>query len=259
MSIFAGIKSTMAQLATAGPWRSVMIPIGIDRPSCPYCGHDFGKMPQRKASCSACNKVYYSRKRPTDDVKVLLTEQEAVEHDDQCALLECVHEARIPDSTLNGIVSDLNRELGRTPSTSELLIRQLQNQAEGYASEWKWGLYRNARLRTGDAVLRQRNFIEALSIFLEVCLLDLNGPRNCASSDPKLRKKYPAFEPSRASLPPAIVGRVTDAALPLRLTTDDVELRFKTLGASVAKRLGLPKRIDQAWTELRGAISLDTK
>jgi len=50
--------------------------VGIDRPECPYCHQIFPKMPQRKTKCPYCKIFFYSRTRPSDQKKVLVTEEQ---------------------------------------------------------------------------------------------------------------------------------------------------------------------------------------
>src|SRR5450755_2680739 len=100
--VFAGLsRPTSVSVPDAkpmSPWRTLLTPLGVTAPACPYCGHAFDKMPQRKRACPSCQKPIYSRKRPLDGVKVLLTEQQAKEGEGQDALLGLVQE-----STLGGV------------------------------------------------------------------------------------------------------------------------------------------------------------
>jgi hypothetical protein len=50
---------------------------------CPYCSVELEKYPQRKTTCKSCGKPIYSKKRPLDNEKVLLREDEiaALEND----------------------------------------------------------------------------------------------------------------------------------------------------------------------------------
>lgn len=43
---------------------------------CPHCGVELNKFPQAKTKCKDCNNYIYSRKRPYEDKKVLLKENE---------------------------------------------------------------------------------------------------------------------------------------------------------------------------------------
>jgi hypothetical protein len=50
--------------------------IGNTDPICPYCNYKFDKMPQKKKKCPNCNNFIRSRKRPFDNKKVLLKEDQ---------------------------------------------------------------------------------------------------------------------------------------------------------------------------------------
>jgi hypothetical protein len=53
--------------------------IGNTEPICPYCNYQFKKFPQKKTKCPNCNNFVRSRKRPFDDKKVLLKEEQMTE------------------------------------------------------------------------------------------------------------------------------------------------------------------------------------
>lgn len=50
--------------------------LGNTTPNCPYCEHVFEKMPARKRKCPSCKKTFYSRIRPIDNQKSLLTKND---------------------------------------------------------------------------------------------------------------------------------------------------------------------------------------
>lgn len=53
-----------------------LLSIGSTELKCPYCSAEFEKLPIRAAKCKQCGQKYYSRKRPLDDERVLLREDE---------------------------------------------------------------------------------------------------------------------------------------------------------------------------------------
>ena len=53
--------------------------IGNTEPICPYCNYQFKKFPLKKTKCPNCNNFVRSRKRPLDNKKVLLKEEQMAE------------------------------------------------------------------------------------------------------------------------------------------------------------------------------------
>jgi len=58
-------------------------PIGNSEPICPYCNFNLEKMPGRKNACPNCNKPILVRTSLYDNAKVLVTEKQAEEIEEQ--------------------------------------------------------------------------------------------------------------------------------------------------------------------------------
>jgi len=239
-------------------WRSVIRPVGTAEPHCPYCGHAFEKMPGRKRDCPSCRGTFYSRKRPSDGLKVLLTEADAAEVEGQSALLTLVQENDPSASSAETIFRQLSASLGRAPNAEDLVAAYLMALATSHEQAWKWGLFRNARFGLAESCARRRAFDDAVNLYLEVCLLDLNGPRNLGSRDPGLVKRFPPFDPSHSFLAPGVLSRLEDAAKERNLLVDELKGRFVKLAKTTGRRFGLPRDVDDAWRELARALSPST-
>ena len=238
-----------------GPsWRTLLSSIGVEGPNCPYCGHEFERMPQRKRSCPSCSGVLYSRKRPLDGLKVLLTEEQAREGEGQSALLMLIQEDGLKDVDLDALVRSLQGQLGRLPTAEEVVAQQLMRVAATHAEAWRWGLFRNARFNLAESCIRRGLREEALRLYLEVCLLDLNGPRNCGTKDPQVTRRFPPFDPSTAFLAPGVVNRTKDVTADLELSLDDTHRVFEAVAVAVVPGLKLPRSSDDAWGELSKAL-----
>jgi tetratricopeptide (TPR) repeat protein len=66
--------------------------IGQTKPICPCCGANLGNMPEKKLVCSVCQEPIYIKSRPVDGLKVLLTEKEVEQVDEQWTLVKGTHE-----------------------------------------------------------------------------------------------------------------------------------------------------------------------
>lgn len=50
--------------------------IGVETPTCPYCGCELVKFPGRKTKCKKCENYIYVRTRPADGKRILIKENE---------------------------------------------------------------------------------------------------------------------------------------------------------------------------------------
>lgn len=262
MSVLSKLRSALSPSRGPSPpavsWRDLLTPIGVAGPICPHCGHVFEKMPQRKRACPSCCGVFHSRKRPLDGAKVLLTEPQALEGEGQSALVGFAQEG-VADAALNAIVRVLHEELHRMPTAEEVVEHQLISTAVACAEGWQWGLYRNARFNLAESCVRRGLREEALKLYLEVCLVDLNGPRNCGTRDTAITSRFPPFDPSNAFLAPGVVNRAKDVADELQVPEPALERLFEDLGKNVGAALGLPRSAGDAWRELAVALRARSK
>jgi len=256
--LFSGLsrptEASAADETRVSRWRALLTPLGVTAPVCPYCGHAFDKMPQRKRACPGCHEPIYSRKRPLDGVKVLLTEQQAKEGEGQDALLGWMQAADFENTDPASTIESLRAELGRVPTAEDVVERHLLVTAKKHAADWQWGLFRNARFNLAESRSRLDRREDALRLYLEVCLVDLNGPRNCGTKDPAIIERFPPFDPATAFLAPGVVNRAATVADELGLSPGDLRLRFEAVADSV-RSLNLPRPTADAWNELASALS----
>ncbi|CAM4282408.1 zinc ribbon domain-containing protein [Corallococcus exiguus] len=240
-----------AKLERGLSWRMLLSELGVAGPNCPSCGHGFEKMPQRKRACPKCSAILYSRKRAFDGAKSLLTETQARDDEAQGSLRSFVQNGGVPEPEVEALLILLHGQLGRVPTAHDVVAEILMRQAATHAEAWNWGLYRNARFNLAEALVHQGRREDALNLFLEVLLLDLNGPRNMGTKDPEIVRRFPPFDPSTAFLAPGAIGRAVDVMADLRLSTDEVEKRFISLDGSTEPLRGLPRSAVDAWRDLK--------
>ena len=227
-------------------------------PQCPYCGHTFEKMLGRKRACPSCNGTFYSRKRPSDGQKVLLTEVDAAEVEGQTALLTLIQENHAENSAMDKRARQVARALDRQIVAEDLVAAYLTELVELHEQSWNWGLYRNAVFGQAESSVRRGDYDKAVDLFLRVCLIDLNGPRNVGGKDAGLLKRFPAFDPKRSFVAPGVLGRLEESAGKVGLSSEQLKLRFENVAASTGKKLGLPKSGKAAWEEFCGNLSPKT-
>ncbi len=204
----------------------------------------FDKMPQRKRKCPSCAETFFSRKRPNDEQKALLTAAHASAAEAQQELLGFSAENNLTDRQLDTLLSAV--ETGASnPTVEDLVAQVLASLEKRHAKEWAWGLYRNDRFRISEPQSRRGLSKEALQALLHVCYLDLNGPNNVRPN-----AGLPAFDPSHAMLAPGILKRVRNIAGELKWGSDELQREFVALPGVPDPRALLPLSRDQAWLKL---------
>jgi hypothetical protein len=142
-------------------------------------------------------------------------------------------------------------KLGYVPSDADAKWAILNRDLLEHAQHHNWGLYRNAKLSMGAVLEHEGRIANALSIYLEVCYLDVNGPENIGGAvDAGFADDYPPFQPDHGMLAPAVVDKVFELAEVLQLDEADLERRFMELAQEVHKALRLPVSAEQGWTML---------
>ncbi|RPA35540.1 hypothetical protein [Shewanella frigidimarina] len=225
--------------------------VGNTEPNCPYCDHVLEKMPGRKKKCPECSQFICVRTCPHELVKILIREDQIETIEENWAIVNGTHEQFLAEKqNKESIRSKLISQGNASPTELDVQWIQLESSLPVLASDFKWGVYRNARLGMGD-ILKKRGYIsEALNTYLEVCFIDLNGPNNCGTKDPELLKMCPPFDPKSAFLAPGVLGYVYKLANKLELQSNDIESRFIERANNVGRDLGLPISPSEAWQKL---------
>ena len=221
-------------------WRSVIVAIGVTTPTCPYCGHTFEKMPQRKRACPQCSGVFYARKRAFDSAKALLTEAASREGEAQDALVT-LSQTRASTAVLNELVETLRGQVGRLPTADEVVLQYLVRDSAAQAAAKMWGLYRNARFELAESYVRLARNEDGLRLFLEVLLFDVNGAAN--SEDVP-------FDPKLFLAAPGAFGQTLDVINLLELSQADVRSAFESVATPIAFALKMPLPVAHAWSRV---------
>ena len=146
--------------------------------------------------------------------------------------------------------------LNRDPSDPDLRWLFLNQRLLSLAQRRHWGLYRNTRMDMAAVLQREGRLQDALRTFLEVCYLDLNGPRNTgARADPVSPEESPGFSVELGLLAPTIVGQVHDLTEQLKLSEADVQREFFEISSRVHKDLKLPMAPKQAWERVQSDLA----
>jgi DNA-directed RNA polymerase subunit RPC12/RpoP len=148
--------------------------------SCPYCAKALIKIPKRKVECPFCNELIYVKTRPTDQARVLVTEEQWVEFLDYSGLFDSIYEIirglRFIEGNFMKHKLQLTEKFGRTPSDNDIYWSMVQeNKLKNYKQgvEYKnWGPYANCSLSSAAVLLSENKYLEAANYLAEACLFD---------------------------------------------------------------------------------------
>ena len=201
----------------------------------------------------------YVRTRPKDNVRAVVTKEEADRIEEDWAIVSGTHEAFVAAKETRAREKERLRKRfgGREPSEDDINWSLANEALLTHAGEGDWGLYRNAKFQTGEILRRRMKLDAALRTYLEVCYLDLNGPSNVGGmSDPDLMSRFPAFDPEHSAfLAPGIVDRIQKISKKQGLGKSDVETIFLEHCSRIAEAMKLPRSVEDCWLALEKELA----
>jgi hypothetical protein len=243
--------------------------IGSLDSACPHCRHPLKPRPKRKKKCPKCGEYMFARTRPTDNEQILVTAAQAEQIEEQWAIVNGTHEEWIAErQRVERTRADLRRQLGRNPSESDLKWRLINEERVLHAKDNNWGLYRNSTFEMAELLRKDERPKDALVHYLEVCYLDLNGPKNIGDlaqwrqamrglmevlpehrNNPRALEIWDPEDPT-ADLAIGVTAPAQDLAIELGLGHDQVEALFVERMLPIMRSLELPLSPQGAWQEL---------
>jgi hypothetical protein len=227
---------------------------------CPHCGEFLKKRPTRKTACPYCKKFIFVRTRSIDRQSVLVTEE-------QGKLLQSEWE-RFPRASISPHLDfqemekcreRLSKKFGKSPSDMDVAWAYLNQETMRHPKQRDWGLYRNTRLSMAAILEKDEKPAEALKYYLEVCYLDINGPQNTGGiQDQELRSSLNVqdFTIEDAFLAPAIIDKIFEIILSLKLDENHVSQEFMKVSERSSANLKLPISPEAAWEKLSAEFYL---
>lgn len=221
---------------------------------CPYCRKTLLKIPGSKTKCLYCGKFMFVRTRPKENVRVVVTKEEADKIDEEWSVVAGTHDIFVAEKKELEKEKEILRKRfdGKEPSDNDVRWDLLNKQLMEHAKNGDWGLYRNARRQMAGILRREMKLKDALRTYLEVCYLDLNGPSNTGGiTYPELLKEFPPFDPKeRAFLAPGVIDLIKRIVLKLNLNKNEIEQIFIEHNSRIGQSLKLPLSPEQAWPSL---------
>ena len=227
--------------------------VGSESASCPSCNATLVKFPLRKIACPHCGQPIYSRTRPSDGRKVLLSEAQAAIVEEQWAAKNgTLVQLRAERSRAENARDELRSKFGRNPSENDVRWKLLNEDAITHASDGNIGLYRNTRFEMSELLRKEGRGLQSLHLLLAVCYLDANGPQNTSGWGDM---KHEWFSLGQAFLAPGILGRTGSLIDGLGLSEAEVYQHFLAATKTYASWPGIVLSPDKAWKAIWGALN----
>jgi hypothetical protein len=259
------VKQSLVEMRKAGiapvP-KSVEIFKDDPKPECPYCNNLLDKMPSEKRKCPNCKKSIIVRTDPVDKKKILLREDQVEGFEEKLQHIRChnaiqriLHNSNIDATQFDQTQENLKMKLGRDPTEKEVALEIVDNLGYYHFKNLDMGLFRNSILNKGDIFKAAGDLSNALAIYLELCYIDLNGPKNCGGSknQPELLKEYPPFnikDSSSTFIAPGIINYIRIINNDLNLSKEEIKQIFFEHNLKVQKFRKLTLSVEDAWIKL---------
>ena len=232
---------------------------------CPYCKKTLDKIPTRKAKCPFCSNYIYSRTRPSDRKKVLVTEKQKEEIEEQWTkYYEIREESNLMENPeFVSVKKELTKQFGKEPSINDVKLGVFNQKIIEYASKKQWGLYRNNKLDMAFLLQKENKLKQSLSTLFEVVYLDINGCNNVGifdgkASSQKEMEEYSIkeFDPKMAFMAPGVIGPIQDVISELQLSKKQAKELFISTNKQMKPVKTMPISEEKAWDKLQKEITI---
>lgn len=228
-----------------------MQPIGNVNPICPYCNRALEKKPARKKKCPYCSNYIYVRARPLDKQKVLITESQIELIEEQKAIADGKYEDFLKKKQiLESERIALALKIGREPTETEIKWSRLNKQLIEHMDNGNWGLYRDTRFYMAESLRKRSKLKGALSTYLEVCYLDLNGPMNTEKTSKSETTFKAPFSVEDAFLAQGVLDRISKLSKQLKLERYEIQALFEKVALRLYQNSNPPVSPTEAWKNL---------
>ena len=228
--------------------------------TCPYCDKKLNPIPSKKKKCNFCGEFVYVRTRPQDRKRVMVNEKGALEIEDQWHQYHEEKESNglMQDSDFSSAKKDLTKQFGEEPSLGDVKWRVYNQRIIEYASQRKWGLYRNNKHQMAVLLEKENKLKDALSTYFEVIYLDINGCNNVptingkAMSFEESRKlKINDFDQSMAFLAPGVIFAVKELIEKLKISEADLKKLYIDSVNKTKPSKNMPVSPKEAWVKFQ--------
>jgi hypothetical protein len=174
-------------------------PIDARVAECPNCHGALKKVPGAKTKCPLCAEFMFVRTNPHTRERVVVTEAQAEEIDDEIAKLNGTYDMRLAEKIRKEKVkADLTKSFGgKEPSEQDIRWRILNQDAMSYAKSKDWTSYMIAKNEMAEIQLKSNHAKDALRTFLDVAAMAINGADDVSMAvgmDAAMRKELDMVE-----------------------------------------------------------------
>jgi len=229
---------------------------------CPYCKKILDKIPTRKSKCPFCSNYICSRTRPLDRKKVLVTENQKDEIENQWTqYYEAKEEAELMENPeFVSAKRNLTKQFGKEPNMNDIKWRVFNQKIIEYASKKQWGLYRNNKFEMAFLLQKEKKSEQALNTLFEVYYLDINGCNNLPgglSKEEMDEYSIKEFDPKSAFMAPGVIGPIQDLISELELSEKQAKEMFCSINKKMKPVKDMPISEEKAWGELLKEINIE--
>jgi len=168
--------------------------IGItesESPACPECGELLKTRPKGSKKCKACGIKMVVRTRPVDGLKVLLSEKQVKQINDEKEMVAITKREWWPTAEkMNKAKQSLAKEWGKEPSDFDARWRVLSDDCASQLKFGNWDEYRMMRYYMTDILINEGKFQQAFVPCLEVIVLDINHLARMLGHNQKLIESF---------------------------------------------------------------------
>ena len=159
-------------------------PIDARVPKCPNCSGTLKKVPGAKTKCPLCGQYMYIRTNPHTRERMVVTETQADEIDEETARLTGTIDPRLEAKKRKvKVAADLTKSFhGKEPSPEDIEWRILNEDLMTYAKSKDWTSYMITKNDMGEFQLKSKQPKAALISFLEVAVLAVNGAEDMSTA-----------------------------------------------------------------------------
>jgi DNA-directed RNA polymerase subunit RPC12/RpoP len=231
--------------------------------ACPYCGADLPAWPTRSCPCPHCSGAIFVRSRPLDRERVLVTKADAETLEAQWELFRerggCTPlRPLLDEQELEAERGSLRHRFGREPTAFDVAASLIAHRAFQHVRRVEMGSLRDFGLAKASLLDQQGRAAEALSNYLGVCFLDLNGardaPKPVLTGAPGRSSVVTGFAPEQGRLTPPVVARCVQIVAALDQDEDDVRANFTSFAERQYNSLRPPRGPEEVWPPLGEAI-----
>lgn len=235
--------------------------LGNTEPVCPHCSAPLEKMPGRKKKCPSCGNFIFVRTRPADRTRVLVTQRDAQEIDDQWSMEQGTYQGRKiaeveQEKEFKTQEAALAARYGKPPPRGDVVWALFNKRLMEHSESGNWGFYRNTRFEMAEMLANEKRHRPALDTYLEVSYLDANGPCNISGYDLALRLELGVvpFDRDQAFQAPGVAARIQRLADTLAMTRSDLRAAFLSVAFRIQPPMKLPVEPEVAWADLEASL-----